>query len=390
MANIIKGGIPVQNYVTTAQISQNRRVIEMHSDILMYDTEAAPLSLLAASVNKQAVNNPKFELQTDDLIPHLDRVSGAFTAGATTLSFDNIAYFPVNSLIKVQRTGEVILRQADASTNTVDCLRGYGGTAAAALLDDDQVVALGGAAAEGATAEVAIATQAGTDYNLTQIFRWPVDVVGTLMASELYGPAELPWQHKKAGIEMAKRLDLSGFFGERSSDPVVAGGTTNARRTSGGLLEFISTNSEDMGGSFSLQTFMTLANTFFRHGRKSKIMFASRGLVSNIALEAIQFIETTRSDDTLGLKISTLETPHGTLKIIAHDLLEGDYYGGYGFIVDLDNFGMRFLKGRDVKLYTKIKSMSNDGYDGQKDEYLGELGWWRAKEKTHGLLSNAA
>lgn len=383
MPNIISGQRPSAHETASSAVLGARRVVDMHSDIMLYDPEAAPLSLLAAAVNKESVGNPKFDVLEDELIPHLDRVSGAFTAGDTAIDVDNGAYFPVNSMIKFQRTGEVGLVTA-VTSNTLTVTRSYGGTAAAALVDDDQIVSLGGAAQEGAASETAKSTQVVNGYNYTQIFRWPFDITGTLMASNLYGGPDMPYQQKKAGIEYAKRLDLSGFFGERSSAEAPSGA---ARRTSGGLLEFISTNSEDLGGGFSLQTFMELANTFFRHGSKSKVMFASRGLVTNIAIEAIQFIQTERSDDTLGLEINSLKTPHGMLKIISHDLLEGDEYGGYGFIVDLDHFGMRFLKGRDTKLNTNIQAPD---VDGRKDEFLGEIGWWRSLEKTHGLLSNGA
>lgn len=92
-------------------------------------------------------------------------------------------------------------------------------------------------------------------------------------------------------------------------------------------------------------------------------------------------------DQTFGLDINRLLTPHGSLMVIKHNLFEGDTYGKRAYAVDLDNVGYRFLRGRDTKLMTNIQANDKDS---RKDEYISEVGLVRRLEKTHGRIKNAA
>lgn len=366
----------------TNTILAARRVIDMDDKIYLLEPDKAPLSLLASAVSKKAVINPEYKELEDELIPHSDRInySTGYATNATELTVDNGGYFPANSLWIVQRTKEVVLATS-VSSDVVTVTRGWGGTTQATLVDNDQLTCLGGAALEGTTAESSKTTKATSNTNYCQIFRWPFEITNTEIASELYGGADLPYQTKKAGIEFAKRVDLAFFFGEASE---VTSGTT-PRRSTGGLNEWISTNTKDMGGSFNYNTFVEFSEDLFRYGAKDKVAFVSRGIASAITLAAMGHMELGQKEDTFGMSVSRLVTPHGRLRVVTHDLLEGDVFGGYGFIVDLDNIGYRFLRGRDVKLMQNIQA--NDA-DSRKDEYLGEIGMFRALEKTHGLITN--
>ena len=385
MPTVRTGARPTAGSSTT-QILQAQRVVEMHDTIMLLEPSKTPLTTFSSMVSRKSVQNPDFSVIEDELIPNIDRINqtAGHTSGDTTITVDNAAYVPPNSLIRVQRTGEVMrVTSVNTSTNVLTVSRSFGATAAAALLDNDQITMIGGAAAEGATAEASKTTLKTTGINYCQIFRWPFEVTNTERESELYGGADLPYQSKKAGIEFGKSVEKAFFFGESA---VNTSGATAIRAT-GGIDTFVSTNDQDMGGTFNLVSFFSAAETFFRYGQKKKMLFASRGLCTNISLEAVGFVQTTRSDKTLGVKITRLETPHGDLNIIAHDLLEGDKYGGYGYVVDMNNVGYRFLRNRDVKLKTNIQA--NDS-DTRKDEYLGEVGFWRSLEKTHGRFTNAA
>lgn len=390
MPTIISGQVPSYHNTAANAIQQAQRIVEMHDEIMLYDPSAAPLSLLASAVSRKAVGNPKFDVLEDELIPHNDTVDYAtgYATDATEIVFDNGTYFPVGSLVRNQRTGEVCKVSATSGTTVTfgggnGIGRGWGGTTQTAINDGDYFTNLGVAAVEGATAGTSLMTQVSTGFNYTQIFRWPFEMSRTAMKSNLYGGDLHAYQQKKAAIEFKKRLDLAFFFGERSTDE--AGTNVGGHRSTGGLYEFISTNVKDLGGSFNYVSFADLAKDLFRHGSKDKTAFISRALASNIALEAMGLIEKVESDKSLGMEINKLITPHGRLRLIVHDLLEGNEYAGYGFIVDLKNIGYRFLKGSDVMLRTEIQDPSADG---RKDEYLGEIGLWRSLEKTHGLLKN--
>ena len=94
-----------------------------------------------------------------------------------------------------------------------------------------------------------------------------------------------------------------------------------------------------------------------------------------------------RKEDTFGLDIKKLLTPHGNLMVVKHNLFEGDDYGKRAYVVDLDGVGYRFLRGRDTKLHTSIQANDKDS---RKDEYRTEMGFVRKAEKIHGRIKNAA
>jgi len=379
MPTIITGDRNTQN------IQSESKIVSMHDAIMLLEPDVAPLTLFTSMVSSKAVGQTEYKTQEDELIPRIDRVNnvGGYTAGATSIVVDNGDYFRAKDLVRVQRTGEV-LSVTSVSTNTLTVARSWGGTAAAALLDNDQLTILSGAAAEGDSSGTSKTTQKTIEKNYTQIVRWPFSLTGTDMAIDVYGESEHAYQARKAFAEWKIRNEHNFMFGEKNED------TSAVRRTTGGIDEFISTNSQDFGGGFSMTTFMQFAEDLFRYGSKSKTALISRGLATNIALEARGLVEKSESEDTLGMNITKLITPHGTLNLVTHDLLEGDTYGGYGLVIDLNNVGYRYLNGRDVKLYPKVKSMMDGGFDGQMDEYLGEIGLWRTQEKTHGRIKNAA
>lgn len=370
---------------STNDILADSRVVYMHDEILLYEPSKNPLSLLASSMSRVSVYNPDFKQQEDELIPDVLDVDTGITAGdtAVTVSSGQGSFLRPNTLISHQGSGEVALVTAIA-TDDLTITRSVGGTAAAAWTAGDDLLVLGGAAAEGATSETSITTKKVLERNYTQIVRWPFEITETDRASRVYGQSELSYQQMKAGIEWAKKLDMTFFFSEKSED------TTNDRRTTGGLKEFISSNTLDMGGTFSYISWIDFLQDVTRYSEKH-VGFVSRGLMSNIALEGLNFIETRRDETTLGVKIMTLQGPFGEdVKLIVHNSLKGQHYGGYGFFIDPDRVGYRYLSGngvnRDVRLKTNIQANDKDS---RKDEFIGEVGLFRANEARHGLITNA-
>jgi len=381
MPTIISGS---RATAATLGINADRRVVEMHPRVMQLDPDAAPLVIFTSMLNKRSVGNPVFKTLEDEKVPTIDRVnnSGGYTASATSVTVDNGGYFGVNTLVRVQRTNEVMLVTAIA-TNALTVTRSFGGTAAAALLDNDQLQILGGAAIEGTTAELSRTTKTSTNTNYCQIFRWPFDLTNTDIESNVYGEKELSYQQRKGLVEIKSVIEMAFLWGEAIEN---TGGNT-PRRSTGGIDNFISTNATNFGGGFNLPTFYSAMEDLMRHGSQSKLLFVGRSVNSNISLEAINHLEVTSKEKSFGMSIKSLETPHGRALIKPHPLMEGDTYKKYGLVVDAANVGFRSLTNRDVKLKTNVQA--NDA-DKRTDEYVGEVGLWRSLEKTHGRFTNAA
>lgn len=374
-ANVAKGAILADS-----------KVIQMDDEIFWLDSEKAPLALLTSKVSKKAVMAPDFKWMEDERIPTVDRVNkvGGYAAGSLSIQVDNAAYFHVPGLAKVQRTGEV-LYVSTVSGSTLTVTRSVGGTAAAALLDNDSITILGPIAAEGATSQNSKTTQKVVKTNTTEIIRSPFEFTNTELATELYGPDDLAYQQKKVGVEHAIDIENKLWFGEQAM--LFNTTTQSVVRATGGVDEIISTNDADFGGIFNMVTFFDFAEDVFRYGSGKKVMFAAPSVVSNISLEGIKYLELVPSDDSFGLAVKRLITPHGDLMVIKHNLFEGDTYGKRAYVVDMENLGYRFLRGRDTKLFTNIQANDKDG---RKDEYRTDMGLVRRLEKTHGRIKNAA
>jgi hypothetical protein len=365
-------------------VNADKRVEEIKDEIFLLEPSAAPLVLLTNKARREEVQNPEFKWLEQESIPFTDRVNNGsgHTAGDLTIDVDNGAYFQPNMTVLVQRTGEVMF-VSSVSSNELTVTRSWGGTAAAALLDNDQLTILGSTALEGTTSETAWGSKSVTKNNYTEIVRDPFQVTRTVMVSDLYGGADLDVMAKVRGIEHAQAIELKILFGEKNED--TSGNTP--RRSTGGVEELISSYSDDYGGAFSLEELNSSAENMFRYGSNTKMLFAGKSAISSISTAAAGLLELVPADKTFGIAINRLLTPHGVFNVVKHDLFEGDTHAKMGLVVDIDNLGYAFLRDSDTKLRMNIQA--NDS-DTRKDEYLTEMGLFRAHERTHGKISNMA
>ena len=368
-------------YASSVAVLDNRKVIQMKDKIFLLEPSANPLTLFMQKLSRESVGAYKFEMLEDRATPMNDRVnmSGGTTIDATAITVDNGAYFQVNDVVIVQRTGETML-VSGKSSNDLTVVRDLGSTVSVALNDNEQLTILGNAAAEFATAGTSVSTKLTTLYNHTQTFRDPFSVSRRLLKSETYGGNVLSYLHRARMIEHAKDIELSFLFNERSD--------TSGQSTTGGLNEFVSTNSTAFGGAIgSLEEIFAAAEGDFRYGSSKKVMFAGFPVVSNISLLAEQSLRTVPPAKTFGLDVRSLVTPFGEYMIIPHKLMEGDTFKNMALIADLSNLGYRYLKDSDTQMRTNIQSPSADG---RQDEILSDVGLFRVLEETHAKWTGAA
>jgi hypothetical protein len=149
----------------------------------------------------------------------------------------------------------------------------------------------------------------------------------------------------------------------------------------------VQTNRTDMGGTMTEAEFFSAFSGLFRYGnQEAKIAFASR-LAIDVAngfprgkLETVQ----SDNDKTYGLAVTNYRSPHGTLKFVTHNGLEGAVHGGHILVLDMSQLRKRPLRNRDTHINEQIQP--ND-QDGRKDEILTESGLEFGLEKTHGLMT---
>jgi hypothetical protein len=368
----------------TTNIDSSQRVIDMAQRILMLEPDSSPLTVITKKIAKGTCKDPKFQWQEDELDPRFDAINnvGGYASGITALTVDNGAYFKPQHIVYVPRTGES-MRVVSVAANVLTVVRGVGSTAQA-LNDNDELLIANTAQPEGDASQVARSRNPVPVFNYTQIFREPWDATGTELHSE--NETEDDWTHQamKHGIEHAKNIEYALMVGHPSEDT----SSGQARRTTGGFKHYVATNATDAGGTFTETELFAALRPAFRYGAKEKW-----GLASALSVDVMNGfprgkLELRQSDNTFGLRVMQHISPHGTLNLVTHWLLEGLTLGGQIWILDTDVVKYRYLNNkargpRDTTIRTNIQ---NNDVDGRKDEYLTECGLEFGLEKRHGYI----
>lgn len=361
----------------TNTILAARKVVDMSPVIHQLEDDKNLLSRLVMQMSKKPTHNASFNWLTDELSPKDDAINNAAgeAAAQTTITVDNGGYFRINDLVKVPRTGEVMLVTA-ISGNDLDVTRSVGATAAADMVDNEPLLILGPAYNEGATLEAARSTTEVNNTNYTQIFRHAWHLTGTEdamgKAGGLYGGDDETVQRTKKLIEHSRDINLSAYWGEASS--------SSARRTTGGVYEFIPTANRDSVAALTEAEFNDGLRGAFRYGSAKKIMFASRK-VAGIVNEFMQNVQRVEPGDSkFGVRMVDYISPHGDLNIVTDHAIEGTEYNKYAFVLDITKCAFRFLKGRDTQLLLDRQGVDEDA---KKEEYLTEGGFEWGEGRTH-------
>lgn len=349
------------------------------------EPNAAPLYVLVSKLNKRVAISTTVEWIEDELNPSWTTIAAYASAADTVLSASS-AYFNKYDLAKIPSTGEVVLVTA-VSTTAITVTRSVGDTAAAAIASAADVVVIGSAFAEGSAYSdlTTLSTQTVRKYNYLQIFRKSVEITKTLANSEIYGGDDRSFQRKKKGIELMRDLERAFLYGEKNED------TSTPRRTTGGIAEFISTNSTAAGGSLTETEFEAFLRTVFRYGSNTRYLFSAPIVLSVISMWAQGKLNMFPKDKTYGIAISQYVSPHGTINLVKELMLENaggvsstSYYGGYAYAIELEEVVYRYLQNRDVQFETEIQHPGDDFF---KDQYICEVGLEFHQERKHGELT---
>lgn len=391
---------PAPTIVTTQSgyfnVQTAQRKFDVSKSIARYMPDAAPFTVLLKNLNSASVVDATFRILQEQPQPWSDAVNGAITAAATALTVDHGAYFKVNDLVKNERTGEIV-KVTVRTANALTIVRAYGTTAAAIMNNDDPLRILGSAFEDGSAASTFRMVQVDSNTNYTQRFKEAIQVPDTIMNTELYGEPELNRLRKSKGIAHLIKIENALIHGERSlkTPSTTIATTSEEERTTGGLLSWISSNVKSLGdGTLSGGAGLTESdfNTWLEDvmmypgnaGSAKRTLLASPRLCSVIDGWGRDKLQTLPTTETYGIAVKQYISSHGTLNIIKHPLLNGNYYGSYGLVVDMGSVGYRYLQNLDTKLYIDISNRA--ATSGQVDQYESECGLYIALEALHGVI----
>jgi hypothetical protein len=374
--------MPFTGQRTTGNVAAGQRKIDVSKSILNLDPSETPYTVILKRTreggNTEKTVNPEFKWAEDQRDLRWDQINNGagYASGITSIVVDNGPRFYPGALVKVPRTGET-MRVTAVSTNTLTVVRGFSGSTAAAIVDDDPLLVLGYAADEGSRAPAVRSENPSFVTNYTQIFKKTLGASGTWRSSE---NETMPhdWDHQRAKAHVEHMLDIenAGLFGK----PSEIAGTDGPLRTTGGVLHYLTSNAQAIGGTLTEAVFDAwCADKAFKDGSDEKVLFASSFLISVLSGFAKAKMNTTVAQNKYGVNYTDYVTPFGTLSIVRHRLLEGAVYGKMGFVVDFKRGGIkyRYLAGgpggsRDT--HVKQNRQETDR-DGQVDELLTEAGF---------------
>lgn len=365
-------GNATYNTIDDSVILSNRRVIDMNPVIQQLEPDAAPLTTMLQKVSRKPAFSQKVEWIEDELLPRLTANVGGSTNVATsiTVTAGTGQYFRNRDLVQVATTGENMLVTAVA-TDTLTVVRGQGSVTGTAITAGDQMIRIGNASVEGDTLGTIKMVKQVAQFNYCQIQRNPFGVTETLAASRLYGGGEPEYEAKRKMIEHKRDLENTMFFGRRNLDTTSVAGSVAGM--TGGLIDYV-TASTNIGGTLTTALMETFLQNAFRYGSRRKVFFCApviAGALANFALGKLA--PPSPSVNTWGVSLSTYQSSQGDMiqVVVKRDWLDfstaSTQYGGWGFLVDMDNVQMRPLRGTVLK-----PNRQRPDEDSNKQEILTE------------------
>lgn len=374
--------------VSDQDIEQTLRVPDVPKSITMLDPEVSQFTTMLMKVSSRPAISQKVQWFEDQLKPRLSAVNGSQTSGDTSIEVTTGTgqYFRAGDFVRNARTNEGFL-VSSVSTDTLTVVRGKGRVAAAAMNDGDQLLIVGNAAAQGATLGTRKQTKKVNNYNYTQIFRHPFGFTNTMIASKLWAGDEPANEGQKKAIEHKRDIEQSLFWGARSGES-----TTSAAGLMGGLYEFVQTNVKDAAGTLSKGLLDTYLRDLLQHGTENKVLFASPVVaqaISGFLRDAWNPAPASPTPLTLwGVKVNGFISGAYGFQIpvvVKRDWNDfsttSSQYGGWAFLVDMDNVALRPLRGTRF-----LQNRQANDADETTHEYLTETSFEVKQEQTHSVI----
>jgi hypothetical protein len=351
--------------------------------------QKAPLNALIAGMKTKGTDDPEFNwFEKSSPVRH-DTANSGYDSAATSILMTDGTFFRAGDLVRNESTNEVMRVTADYSaSNTISVARGWGSTATA-ITSADELFIVGTAIAEGATGRSALYKDPTKAYNYTQIFRYPLKLTETARATHLRTGAPYKDMKKEALDQHTIDMERAFIWGVRNEDT----SGTEPKRSTGGIMSFISTNSTTVsGGNLTYSALGTFLKGLFAKGSGEKLCLCGNQflLVLNNMAEARGDMNLSQGEKVYGIAVTKWITPFGTVYIKNHPLFnEVTSHGKMGLFIEPRNIIYRYLSGNGVNRNTKfLTDREANDEDSTEDEFLTECGLEVQHEATHGVLKN--
>lgn len=289
----------------------------------------------------------KHEWSQDTLTASVDALGGAYTAAGGTITVTDYTIFKKGYVIKID--SELMRVSATPTSTTVSVTTAYAGSTNANHSNGATVEIIGYAVTDGADPEPFATTNRTTLFNYHQVFQEAITVSDLEQWVEHYGIDDAyDYEVQKWLKILAIRAEKSLIHGRRYED------STNATRTMGGLLYFITTNATNVGGALTETALNDEFQDAFNSGGNPNLIVASPKQARKISAFVGSASRPLPQSDLRSL------TAGGTVKTYISDFGEADIIIDRHLPADtvmlLDESTIAVVPGRDFYLETLAKT----------------------------------
>lgn len=382
---------------TNQAINENILVRDIGDRVVQLEPDITPLLVMTTNAKrKKAVVTPRIERIEDQLRSVWGQSSAAadYSSVATGVFVVDATLFAIGDLVVPTKAvsstaAEEQVRVTAITGGTLTVTRGLGG-GADTIAATGALRITGSAYAEGDPVGTPRSTDKSVVISYTQIFREPIKLTKTMLATQIYGDQDQEYQIAKALKEHKKQIEAAGLWG-RASETLASPGSL---RTTMGFKSRVITNVTDGGTTVTLTAFNTFSETAFRYGSPAKLFIAAPKVISAINFFSQNKLLTEVGQNVFGVNIKRLTLPHGELLLARNWLMERGIAATNGFedeayCVDLDVAEYRFLSANGVSRDTALyRDIIKSGIDAVTHEVLTEAGWMYIQEKRHARMFN--
>jgi hypothetical protein len=357
-------------------------------DLYKLEDEQGALFVTANVLGQKKIAQYQAKWHTKELRPKFDTMGASATSTAVTATVSNGTYFQTDDLVLVPSTKELVM-VTGVTGNTLGIARSWGATAAADIANSADLLILGPHYAENAQLRAGRTVTEVLYTNDVALFRHNFEISGTLQAvSEgggTYHGSVVDDERQDMLLTHKRDINLSAIFSEA--------GSSGNQRSMSGFVEFVTLNGTSRTNNTSAVTFSvfsTAMRTAMRYNTKKMLFIVSTlgaQIVSEWALANNAHIMLDPGAKLFGLAIMDVVTPHGKVRLIVDDALEGTYGSRYWLGVSTDKKGgpkWGHLRNTSVK-----KNRQETDQDGYEEEVLteGTIIW--GNPNYHYLFNNA-
>lgn len=375
---------------STADMGTDGRPMNWRKGILLLSPRNnAPLTALTAAMREEETDDPQFHWWEEDVDIYPYQLSAGVLVGASTIVVDERATrLKAGDMLLNERTSEAIRVISVTNDTTFEATRGVSNTTPLAMNNDDELIYVGSAYREGAPRATGTSFNPTKVYNLTQIFREPIEWTRTAMKTRLRYTNDIQSEDRRRALNKHTIGMERAFWLGRQYETLEA---NQPIRFTGGVLSFIPASNiktvVDAGGILDADELFSYFPEIFAYGSGEKLAFCSLKVLSILGevVRKNSEYQWGPSEKEYGMNVKRLFTPAGTLTLTEHPLFgqSGQFLANSMVVMDTANLKYRYID--DTKL---LKDREEKGVDGKAEEYLTECGLEVHYGKTFFWLKN--